>query len=307
MTSTERRIATLAVSQLGTFTRAQALDAGLSNRQLRGRVRSGHLEQAGPNTFRVAGVPTTPRSRLAQLALDIGPPVVTAGPTAAALHELNGFELGAPYHLLVPAHRSVQRLGAVVHRTGRFDSIDRCEVDGFATTSLVRTVVDLARWCAPEQIRGVLEQTIADGRLSESELFQRIASLRSQGRYGIPMLLSVLEHREFTRGGDSWLEREYLRLLTRAGIPRPETQVVLTRAADRIVRVDCFFPDSNLVVELMGYRFHRTRSQLNRDAQRHNALMASGRRVLQFTYDQVTNEPDATVAHTRATLINRAA
>ncbi len=295
MTSTERRLAAIAVGQLGTFTRAQALDVGLSNRQLRSRVRSGILVQTGPNAFRVAGTPSMPRSRLSAMLLDVGAPVVAAGPTAAAVHGIDGFVVAEPFHLQVPADRNVRRQRAVIHRTERFGAIDRCVVDDLPCTSVARTIIDLARWCPPTQIRRAVEQLVADGRLSESHLFRRIGSLRSQGRYGIPMLLEVLEHRELVRGGESWLEREYLRLLARHGLPRPRTQVVTTRAADRIVRVDCSFPGTDVVVELMGYRFHRTRSQMNRDAERHNALIAIGKRVFQFTYDQVTRTPHAVV------------
>lgn len=306
MTSTERRIAAITVGQLGTFTRAQAVDVGLSNRQLRSRVRSGILVQTGPNAFRVAGHPTTPRTRLSAMLLDVGEPVVAAGPTAAAIHGFDGFGVREPFHLLVPAHRNVRRNRAVIHRTTRFAGIDRCTVDGLGCTTVARTVIDLARWCSPTQVRRAVEQVLADGRLSESHLFRRIGSLRSQGRYGIPMLLAVLEHRELVRGGDSWLEREYQRLLARSGLPQPDTQVVLARAGDRIVRVDCHFPGTDVVVELMGYRFHRTRSQMNRDAERHNALIASGKRVFQFTYDQVTRAPAAVACDTRQALTGSA-
>jgi hypothetical protein len=86
MTNTERRIAALSTGQLGAFSRAQATDVGLSNRQLRNRVRSGSLVQSGPNAFRLSGTPNTIDGQLADLLLDVGPPVWVAGPTAAALH-----------------------------------------------------------------------------------------------------------------------------------------------------------------------------------------------------------------------------
>ena len=101
-------------------------------------------------------------------------------------------------------------------------------------------------------------------------------ALRTKGRHGIPSLLDVLAGHEVTRGGHSWLEREYLRLLAAAGLPRPITQAVLARAGDRFVRVDCRFPGSAVVVELLGYRFHRTPLQMARDAERLNALVLAG-------------------------------
>lgn len=302
MTNTERRIAALSTGQLGAFNRAQATDAGLSNRQLRSRVRSGSLVQTGPNSFRVAGAPTTLRSQLVELLLDVGEPVWVCGPTAAALHGFSGFTLRRPFHIVLDAKRNVRRNGAVIHRSEQLDPIDREQLDEIPITSPTRTLIDLARHASPAQLTEAIEQAFADGLVTEDHLHRRIANLRSKGRYGIPLLLSVLERREITRGGDSWLEREYLSLLHRAGVRRPETQVVLARTADHAVRVDCFFAGTNVVVELLGYRFHRTKSQMNRDAARHNALLAAGKLVYQFTYEQVTTAAEMVVEQTKAAL-----
>jgi hypothetical protein len=302
MTNTERRIAALSTGQLGAFNRAQATDAGLSNRQLRSRVKSGSLVQSGPNSFRVAGAPSTLQSQLVELVLDIGDPVWVYGPTAAALRGFKGYPLRRPFHVLIDAERNVRRNGAVIHRSELVDPIDREELDGVPITSPARTLIDLARQASPAQLEAAIEQAIADRLVSEDHLHRRIGALRSKGRYGVPLLLSVLERREITRGGDSWLEREYLSLLHRAGIQRPETQVVLARAGDHTIRVDCWFADTNVVVELLGYRFHRTKSQMSHDAARHNALLSAGKLVYQFTYEQVTTKPDMVVEQTRAAL-----
>ncbi|HZB42494.1 MAG TPA: type IV toxin-antitoxin system AbiEi family antitoxin domain-containing protein [Ilumatobacter sp.] len=302
MTNTERRIAALSAGQLGVFNRAQATDAGLSNRQLRSRVRSGSLVQTGPNSFRVAGAPSTLRSQLVELVLDVGEPIWVCGPTAAAISGFHGYTLRRPFHVLIDAERNVRRSGAVIHRSEVVDPIDREQLEGLPITSPARTLIDLARHASPAQLEAAIEHAFADRLVSEDHLHQRIGALRSKGRYGIPLLLAVLERREITRGGDSWLEREYLSLLHRAGIQRPETQVVLARSLDHAVRVDCWFRDTNIVVELLGYRFHRTKTQMNHDAARHNALMSAGKLVYQFTYEHVTTTPDAVVEQTRAAL-----
>ena len=302
MTNTERRIAALSTGQLGAFSRAQATDAGLSNRQLRSRVRSGSLVQTGPNSFRVAGAPTSLRSQLVELLLDVGDPVWVCGPTAAALYGFSGFTLRRPFHIVLDIERNVRRNGAVIHRSERLEPVDREQFDEIPITSPTRTLIDLARHASPAQLDQAIEHAFAEHLVSEDHLHRRIAALRSKGRFGIPLLLSVLERREITRGGESWLEREYLRLLHRAGVSAPETQVVLAHTGDHAVRVDCFFAGTNVVVELLGYRFHRTKSQMNRDAARHNALLSAGKLVYQFTYEQVTTTADMVVEHTRAAL-----
>lgn len=302
MTDAQRRLAAIATGQLGTFSRAQALDVGLSNRQLRRRVQSGILDQIGPNAFRFAGAPPTSRSQLYELLLDVGAPVWVGGPSALAVLRFDGAKLVRPFHLVVPPDRNVRRNGAVIHRFDDLTPVDLTVVDGFPVTSVARTIIDMARWAAPFELRRLVEQAVSDEWLEEEHLFRRIAALRSQGRYGIPTLLGVLEQRELTRGGESWLEREYLRLVASWRLPRPETQVVLAKAGDRFVRVDCHFPGTDVVVELLGYRFHRTRTQMNRDAERHNALLAAGKRVYQFTYDQVTSTGSDVVRQTARAL-----
>lgn len=302
MTSGDRRIAATATGQLGVFSRAQAHDAGLSDRQLRRRVQSGTLVQTGPNGFRYPGSPTTPMSELRALVLDVGEPVLVSGMSAAALHGFDGFRLRRPYHLLVPAGRHLCRTNVRLHRTDTIDPIDRCQVDGLPVTSAVRTLVELARVLDAGGLTVCLESALRDGLVSESLVHRRIAALRGSGRHGLPALLCALVGDTVTRGGQSWLEREYLRLIHDAGLPRPETQVVLARRGDQLVRVDCHFPGTRVVVELLGYRFHRTQHQMTTDAERLNALIAGGHRVYQFTYQHVSLRGEQVVEVTRRAL-----
>ena len=244
----------------------------------------------------------SPIAELRGHVLDIGDPVHITALTAAALHGFDGYSVRRPFHLLVPRSRHVAREGVRLHRTDRLEPIDRCSIDGLPATSAVRTIVELARVLSPAELAACLDSALRDGLVSEDLVHRRIAALRSSGRHGLPALLDVLVGNEVTRGGQSWLEREYLKLLAAAGLPRPETQVTLTRAGDRLVRVDCRFPGSPVVVELLGYRHHRTRAQMANDAARINALLTDGFLPYQFTYDQVTLSPAEVVATTRGAL-----
>ena len=97
----------------------------------------------------------------------------------------------------------------------------------------------------------------------------------------------MIEGAERSRGGHSYLEREFLVLLGELGFQRPVTQPVLARRGTQLIRVDCHFPESDLVIELLGYRFHRTKAQMQVDAERINELQLRGFTVVQFTYDDV--------------------
>src|SRR3954468_14875714 len=81
------RLQAVAAGQLGSFTRAQAKAAGLSDRELRSGVHSRTLDRAGIRTYRSVLAPHTLRSDLTDLVLDVGEPCWVCGPTGAALHQ----------------------------------------------------------------------------------------------------------------------------------------------------------------------------------------------------------------------------
>ena len=290
------RLAAITRGQLGSFTNAQANAAGLTDRQLRSRVQSGFLDQTGARTYRSPLTPSTPRSELMALVLDIGEPCWVSGPTAAAVHGFDGFKLARPFNITTLRDRNVTRVGVKVHTTTELPLIDRARVDGIPVVSGARCVIELPRTESAERVTLGVDSGLREGKFSEDLLHRRIVALRTKGRYGIPLLLDVIAGREVTRGGHSWLERAFLRLTAAAGLPRPLTQQVLSRAGDKVVRVDCRYPGTNVVVELLGYRFHRSSAQMQRDVDRANALLLDGFAPYQFTYQQLAGtDTDAAI------------
>jgi very-short-patch-repair endonuclease len=199
-------------------------------------------------------------------------------------------------HLLVPRGRNIARVGHVVHTSTRIDRIDVTTVLGVATTNATRTIVDLARIETSERLTTAIDSATRDRLTTDDVLLHRALALRTRGRGGIAALVDALNGIEITRGGHSWLEREFLRRCAAAGLPRPRTQQVLGRRGRSMIRVDCRFPDTPVVVELLGYAFHRTVIQMQNDAERMNRLTLDGHTVLQFTFTDVTERPDEVVA-----------
>jgi very-short-patch-repair endonuclease len=302
MTNTYRRLTAVATGQLGLLSRRQANGVGVTNAQLRSRVSSGSLLQVGADTFRLPGAPTTELAQLRALMLDIGGKVWASGPSAAALHGFDGYRLKPPFDVTILRGRDVKRVGHRVHTTARLDLIDRAVVDEVPVLSAARTLIDLARTETRERLTVAFDSGLRDGRFNESLVHRRIIALRSKGRFGVPRLLEAIEGAEAIRGGHSWLEREYLRLVVAAGLPIPLTQQVLTRAGDHLVRVDFRFANTPVVVEVLGYQYHRSRAQLQRDADRMNAMLAEGLQPYQFSYEHVVEAPESVVATTRSAL-----
>jgi hypothetical protein len=239
---------------------------------------------------------------LAELMDGIGEPRWACGPTAAALHRFDGFFLKPPFHVLVPRGRNVRRIGHVIHTTLELPLLDRANVAGVPAVSATRALIEIASTTDARRLTAALDSALRDGRTSDDFLHRRMVALRGSGRDGIRRLLAVVEGAEVTRGGHSWLEREFLRLVAESGLPRPMTQQILGRCGKRLIRVDFRFPGTPVLVETLGYRWHRTTAQIEIDTQRLNRLVLDGFVPLQFTYDRVVEDGRGAVAEVREAL-----
>lgn len=224
---------------------------------------------------------------LARLVRSVGAPCWVAHHTSGALLGFDGFELRPPFHLAVPRGRVVHRHGHLVHRLRDVGPLDTATAFGLPCLSATRTLIELAPLESPPRLTAALDSALRDGGTAEQFLHRRVVELRRRGRPGLTTLLEVIAGSEPSRGGHSYLERAFLELVAELGLPRPLTQQVLGRRRAILIRVDCHFPGTSLVVELLGYTFHRSPMQMQADAERVNRLTLDGLTVLQFTYDDV--------------------
>jgi very-short-patch-repair endonuclease len=94
------------------------------------------------------------------------------------------------------------------------------------------------------------------------------------------------------------LEASLLSLIRRHRLPKPEVNARVCQ-----LRVDFLWRERRLVVEVDGWGSHRTRSAFEADRARDAKLKLQGYEVLQFTYRQVTSEPELIVSTLRALLV----
>jgi very-short-patch-repair endonuclease len=156
-------------------------------------------------------------------------------------------------------------------------------------TTPICTLIDIAT-CLD---RGPVEAAIneADKRdLVDPE--QLRLELDGTRRAGTRVLRQILDRRTFTLT-DSELERRFLPIARRAGLPVPETASRLNG-----FKVDFYWPQLGLVVETNGLRYHRTPAQQAKDRLRDQAHTAAGLTPLRFTHAQVRYES----GYVRATL-----
>jgi very-short-patch-repair endonuclease len=288
-------------SQLGLITRRQALELGLTDRQLRRAVSHGSLEVIEPGVLRIAGAPPSWEQQLAAGLLGLGPDALVSHLAAASLWRLEGAPKEAPAEFTVPrGHRNRLAVGRV-HSTLSLEDDDRGQAGRFRATSPTRTIIDAAGQLTWRALEKMVDGACRDRLTDEARLLDRLITLRRPGR---SKLFGVLGADSITRRPHTWLERELLRVLHSAGAPLPRMQTVL-RVDGRVARVDAFYEAHRLVVEVAGHRTHSTRRDRQADNERRLALELEGYRVLEFTYEDVTERPDYVVERILARLAVR--
>jgi very-short-patch-repair endonuclease len=169
----------------------------------------------------------------------------------------------------------------VVHRRRELAATRHLHIP---VTTPATTLVDLAAQLSPGALAAAVNEADKRDLIDAQELRTAIESMSR--RPGLAALRDLLDRDTFLLT-DSELERSFLRIVCRARLPPPLTQRVVNG-----YRVDFYWPDSRLVVETDGLRYHRTPAQQAGDLRREQAHTAAGLTTLRFTHFQVRYEPD---------------
>ena len=281
----------LLAQQGGVVTRAQALAAGVSDRQLRGSGRQ--LVRLRRGVFGRAGLDGTERLAAevaaARLVSDVD--LVAVGPTAALLH-------GVP--LLGPAPRRLhlaERKHERPRHHGASTTIAPDEVVqrfGVPVTTLARTAVDVAR------SRGFAAGVLA----ADAVLARRVAREHLEavlgGRAGWPGARVARAAVGFADcRSESPLESLGRVRCHEQGLPAPELQVWLGDDAGPVARVDHYWAQHRTVAEADGALKYAGVQDLFDEKRREDRLREAGFEVVRYTWDEALRSPGLVAARLR--------
>jgi very-short-patch-repair endonuclease len=285
-------ITRLAGRQHGVFSRRQAHTVGVTKNSIRNGVERGRWQPIATQVLCMAGVPDGPLVRASAAVLEAGPGAALSHTSAAWLHRLPGFP-ASPVHV-IRTHGKALHHGvlSVVHRTDRLPPSHRREVAGIPVTSVARTLLDLGAVVHPGRVERAVDTALARLLVTYEDLAGLLQDLAASGRPGVRALRQALAGRSPTEAPPaSELERRFRDLLRRHGLPQPERQVVLGTDAEVAGRVDCYFREARLVVELDGRAYHTATLDRLEDGRRDLVLLRSGRRVLRLGWQHVVERP----------------
>jgi hypothetical protein len=280
----ERELARIASASHGVVTRSELLCVGVSDDEIRWRLRSGGLIRVHRGVYRVGHrAPSLEAAYLAAV-LAAGEGALLGGRAAAHLLViLKG--AAPPPEVIARTQRRIE--GVTTHRSRLLNARDATTVQGIPVTTVPRTLVDIASVLSVDALARACHE--AGVRYGTTPKAVEAVLARRPNNPGAKKLRRVLH-------GDvkvtlSTLEARFLELLIDAGLPLPETN---RPAGGR--RVDCRWPEQRLTVELDGYRFHNSRHSWELDRLREREARARGDEFRRYTYGDVFERPALVLA-----------
>jgi very-short-patch-repair endonuclease len=271
-----------AAKQGGHVTREQLLAASVSPRTIKRWVAGGKLIRVYRGVYAVGHLQSNPINAAHAALLAGGDRCALAGPCALVLW---GIWRRWPNRLQIVMAGDRRPTGLVVHHSATLLKRDITTVQGVRVTSPARTMLDNARRLKPDQ----LTRAVNDLRLRDLLTIDQLADViaRNPTHPAVSLLQSELEFAqpEPTR---SVLEDRFLPLLRKHKLPTPRINVDVVG-----YRVDAYFPDHALVVELDGWKSHRSKVRFLEDRRQDFAILAAtGIPTVRLPYEDVN---DATI------------
>jgi hypothetical protein len=178
----------VADTQRGLFTAAQAEQAGFSYRAMSAAVDRGRWIEVAPFVYRA--LPAAPMPALATLhAATLSAHALAARRSALALVDLAPFP-PVPQLVVVRTRRNLDRPN--VHSTRSLPDTDCTVIDGIPSTTIVRATIDACDHLPRTLATRVITKGIVKRRYRPDELYERAEALRNPRRPGAYQVLRIM-------------------------------------------------------------------------------------------------------------------
>lgn len=279
-------VAEAAARQRTLVTRGQLLVLGIRPRTVDRAVSRGRLFRVHAGVYSLVPANVRPpwAAELAAV-LAYGDRTVLSHETAARLHGIEVSDLPGAIHVTLIGRQNKRSHTAVtLHRTATMHPQEHFRLQGLPVTSVARTVIDLAPSQTPRGRELLIDAALR--KTSRTKLQEALA--RHPRRPGTPALRGLLDPLRPSSLSWSQQEERLRRLLMKAGLPGPESNVELYAG---------YFPDllwreQRVIVEYQSDQWHSGRGAHAYDTTRQNRLTADGYTVIPVTYEQLSERPE---------------
>jgi hypothetical protein len=274
--------------QHGIVDRAQAKQAGFSDRQIWHRLQSGRWQRVHEGVYATFTGPVSRDARLWAALRSAGAGAMLSHETAAEVHGLVDKPASKAIHIIVPPSRRPVRRGSVrgvvIHRSGQ--SRPQLPITWkIPRTRIEDTVLDLIDAAPTFQVAyGWIARAVTRD-LATVSMLRNALEARRRARYRAELAAAFGESDD---GINSGLELRYVRDVERAhGLPAAERQA-RREFAGRVHYRDNWYAGYRVCVEVDGPAYHRD-EQVWTDKRRDNLnLAADGAETFRFGPLEVT-------------------
>ncbi len=274
-----------AARQHGRVAWDQLVAAGIDRHTIQRWLEDGRLHRVHDGVYAVGHTAPSPHAELMAAVLACGKGAVASHASAAHLFGIFSAPPAWP-EITVPTTAGRARPRIVIHRVRDLHVLDTTRWYGIPTTNPARLLLDLAPHLAPPELTRACHEAWVRRRTTPADIEACVA--RNPSKRGVAKLYRAL-------GSDatlSALEDGFLALLDRHGLPRPRTNI--DHSGDK---VDCHWPERDLTIELVSYRYHGTRHAFEQDIARRRRS-----KHIQYSWGDV-HERDAQTARDVAQLL----
>jgi len=277
-------------AQHGVISRQQALDNGVSPREIRTRLETGAWTTVVGGVYSPSTALATWRRQLSAATLS-RPESLVAGRSAAFLHGFQGVNKSRP-EILVP--HSVGNARSTITRIIRgryYKQVASTSIEGFRCTSVAETILTLSLREPMALLSRYLDGELARGSVNIAEfspILDRLAFARQPGLGSLRRVVGERADDEY-QPPTTELERLLYALLDHPELPSYVRQAPISYP-QLAATVDAYVPDWRVIVEADGRRWHTRKEDFEKDRQRDNAALAAGLVVIRFTWKMLRYE-----------------
>jgi hypothetical protein len=278
--------------QQDVVTRDQVLEAGVSEKALRHRLRRGGPWQVLlPRIYlAVTGTPTKSQQEMAAMLYGGFGSVVT-GASALQIHRIR-IEPSDGIDVLVPGTCQRRNAGFVrLHRTERMPERIWMET-GVQYALAARAVGDTVRWMSSlRDIRGVVSDAV---QRKKCELAELVNELNAGPRQGSALFREALA--EVIGGSRSTAEADLRELIIKAALEMPLFNADIYDGDTFIARPDAWYPELGIAIEVDSKEWHLGANEHEETLKRGNRMEKYLINVLRFTPNEIRYQPKRVIA-----------
>lgn len=281
----------IAARQGGVITRAQAIAAGMTRNQIDSRIRTKRWQRVvlgGYRIFEMDGRFDRVRSAVALL-----PGAVASHFSAADIHGMTKIDTRTA-SVTVHSRTTHTFPGVRVFRCHDLAKDHVVDLVGIPTTTVARTVVDLAPLISPAHLGVLIDDTVTRRLVNLDQIRGLLHAVARRGKPGVTKLRRALDEREGPDHSATVLEAAGNRLLVNAGITGFQTEYPIPWMSGE-KRFDVAFPQLRLAIEWDSRRWHGDERGFETDRARDRSVVMNGWRILRFTWKDVHDRPQMVI------------